>query len=495
MEDYRAPPRASSLIESMRDIGYSFETALADILDNSITAKSSEIDIFCDADGHSPVIAILDNGIGMSREKLLDAMRPGSQNPLNSRTEGDLGRFGLGMKTASFSQCRRLTVITRDGRSVTAALWDLQYVADTDDWLLQVLDSDEIAEVPFVAKLNDSGTLVVWETLDRLSDETQKTSLKDHLYEQLDHARHHLQLVFHRFLSGERPFRKIVIRINGTEIEAFDPYNSKHPATQHSPEETIPVAGAEVIVQSYVLPHHNKASKADWEKYAGDGGYLRNQGFYVYRAGRLIVHGTWFRLSKQSELTKLARVRVDMPTELDHLWKIDVKKASASPPLIVRQRLKTIIDKIAGASNRVYTMRGARICEPGITPFWSRRIDKNQISYELNREHPTIASFMERLDDGKAAEFEALLGIVEKSFPMDALFSDIASKPESVDTSPVNDDALRGLISLTVGYLRESGSSDDQIIEQLAKADPFRTHWTVAEPLVRYELGGNSHGQ
>lgn len=495
MEDYRAPPRASSLIESMRDIGYSFETALADIVDNSITANSKQIDIFCDADSEQPVIAILDNGSGMDGGKLLDAMRPGSQNPLDNRAEGDLGRFGLGMKTASFSQCRRLTVVTLNAGLLNAARWDLDYVADKDDWLLQVLNETEIAETSFIDRLNDSGTLVVWEKLDRLSDETQKTSLKDHLYEQLDQARHHLELVFHRFLAGEKPFRKISIRINGAEVNAFDPYNSKHPATIPSPEERILVSGAHVVVQSFVLPHHNKASKDEWEKYAGDGGYLRNQGFYVYRAGRLIVHGTWFRLIKQSELTKLARVRVDMPTELDHLWKIDVKKASASPPLIVRQRLKTIIDKIAGASNRVYTQRGARITDPRVTPFWTRRVDKNQISYEVNREHPTLASFAEKLDDRNAADFEALLSIIEKSFPMDALFSDIASKPESVDTSPVTDEALRGLISLTVSYLRDSNMSDEQIVEQLSKSDPYRTHWKVAEPLVRYELGEDLHAQ
>ena len=238
-----------------------------------------------------------------------------------------------------------------------------------------------------------------------------------------------------------------------------------------------------------MLPHHNKASKPDWEKYAGDGGYLRNQGFYVYRAGRLIVHGTWFRLTRQSELTKLARVRVDMPTELDHLWKIDVKKASASPPLIVRQRLKTIIDKIAGASNRVYTQRGARISDPGITPFWQRRIDKNQISYEINRDHPTMSSFIEALDETRARHFDSLLSVVEKSFPMDALYSDIASKAESVDTSAIADATLQELVSITVRYLRDSENTDEQIVEQMAKSDPYRSYWKVAEAMVRYELG------
>jgi hypothetical protein len=178
-----------------------------------------------------------------------------------------------------------------------------------------------------------------------------------------------------------------------------------------------------------------------------------------------------------------------MPTELDHLWKIDVKKASASPPLVVRQRLRTIIDKIAGASNRVYKQRGARLSDPGITPFWSRRIDKNQISFEINREHPTISGFFEELDGGRAACFDSLLNIIEKTFPMDAVYSDISSEPESVDTGEILEDELRNLIAPTVRYLRDSKQTDDQIIQRLSKVDPFRTQWKVAEAIVRYELG------
>ena len=239
-----------------------------------------------------------------------------------------------------------------------------------------------------------------------------------------------------------------------------------------------------------MLPHHKKASKQDWEKYAGDGGYLRNQGFYVYRSGRLIIHGTWFRLVKQSELTKLARVQVDMPVELDDLWKIDVKKASAAPPLVVRQRLKSVIDKIAGASNRVYTERGRRIVESNTTPFWARRVDKNQISYELNRQNPTIAGLFERLDEAQATEFEGVLKLIERSFPSDALFSDLAARPENIEFGPIDTDLLKGTLKLTIGYLREAGLDDEQIVHQLRRSDPYSRNWEVAEPIVQEELRG-----
>lgn len=495
MHDYRAPPHASALIESMRDIGYSFSTALADIIDNSITANSSIIEILCDADRTSPVIAILDDGQGMTEKQLIEAMRPGSTNPLDSRKPGDLGRFGLGMKTASFSQCRRLTVITRKHSKTSAARWDLDYVSRKNDWLIQRPDPKEIDDLPFIGKLGHSGTLVLWENLDRLTDHTQKTTAKDHLFEQLDLARRHLELVFHRFLNSEKGLNSIDIKMNGRSIEAFDPFHSTHKATQHQPKETIKIGGARVVVQSFVLPHHKKVSKSDWAKYAGDGGYLKNQGFYVYRSGRLIIHGTWFRLIPQSELTKLARVQVDMPTALDHLWKIDVKKASAAPPLVVRQRLKAVIDNIAGASNRVYTAKGAQIRDANLTPFWIRRVNKNEISYELNRSHPTFSGFAQTLDDQQARRLEAMMAVIERSFPVDALFSDVAGKPEHLRSGNLGEDVLKELIGLTVPHLRDEKLSDEQILDKLKRADPYKSNWEVAEKLITYELGDSNRAR
>ena len=155
MKHYKAAPRASALIESMRDIGYSFETAIADIIDNSITAQATTVELYCDINNSCPVIAIVDNGSGMTEQELLQAMRPGSRNPLDNRRDGDLGRFGLGLKTASFSQCRRLTVITRRGMETHAACWDLDYVSQKDDWLLQILDSRAIEKLPFSDQLGD----------------------------------------------------------------------------------------------------------------------------------------------------------------------------------------------------------------------------------------------------------------------------------------------------------------------------------------------------
>lgn len=482
---------ASSLIESMRDVGYSLETALADIIDNSITAKSTRVDIFCDADAPEPTIGILDNGTGMNEEELINAMRPGSRNPLDNRENGDLGRFGLGMKTASFSQCRCLTVVSKQNSEIFATRWDLDFVAEENDWLLQIPTKEEVNKMPFIERLGDKGTLVIWQKMDRLKDQTRNTLLKDYLYEQIDCSRLHLELVFHRFITGENKIPKVVICINNRKVEALDPFNSKHPATQRLPDEEIKVAGATVRVRPYILPHHKKVSQEDWKKHAGEGDYLQNQGLYIYRAGRLIVHGTWFRLARKAELTKLARVQVDMPTELDHLWKIDVKKASASPPLIFRERLKRIIDKIAEPSKRVYTDKGQKIAELGLTPVWIRRVDKNLVSYKINREHPVISGFLKKLEEEQAKSFVVLLAAVEKMFPADALFSDMANNPEEIDKPSMTDDELVYLLEFTVSYLRDSELTNPDIVEKLQSVEPYTSVWQIAEPKLKYILERN----
>lgn len=142
-----AAPHASILIESMRDIGYTLETALADIVDNSIAAGATKISIFSDINNSDPKICILDNGEGMNKEKLYDAMRPGSRNPLEMRDSHDLGRFGLGLKTASFSQCRKITILTKNKLETSAACWDLDFVAKINKWLVVI--PSNISEIPW----------------------------------------------------------------------------------------------------------------------------------------------------------------------------------------------------------------------------------------------------------------------------------------------------------------------------------------------------------
>ena len=238
-------------------------------------------------------LAILDDGQGMDRDTLIEAMRPGSQNPLDSREENDLGRFGLGLKTASFSQCRKLTVVSSKNNIKTAALWDLDYVTEQNDWSLQLPEKEDLDSVYIVDNLEENGTLVIWENTDRILDDTVAEKTEYIVYEKIQDLQKHLEVVFHRYLAGKD---KISIYINDTQLKPFDPFFTSHSATDELQEEIISVNGEKVHIQPYLLPHYTKVSAQDYEYYEGIGGYLKNQGFYVYRNRRLLIFGTWFRL-------------------------------------------------------------------------------------------------------------------------------------------------------------------------------------------------------
>lgn len=474
-------PRASIMIESMRDIGYSLQTAIADLVDNSITAGARNIELLADTTSPEPAIGVLDDGAGMSKNELLEAMRPGSRSPLDRRAKDDLGRFGLGLKTASFSQCRRVSVISRKNGKTFCAIWDLDLVAKTDKWEVEIPEG--IDSIPWSEKLESDGTLVVWQKLDRLVSEESGND-QQNLVRQIRETEEHLGLVFHRFLSGEAGLRSVAISLNGGNIEPFDPFNSQHPATTYEPEEIFSLGGKKIRIQSFTLPHHNKVGNEEWERYAGREGYNKNQGFYLYRGKRLIVHGTWFNIIRQTELTKLSRVRIDIPNGMDAEWKIDVKKASAQPPALVRNRLKKIIDPLSAGSKRAYKARGARLVDKNRLPVWTRRQDKNQIFYSINQEHPAFGGFAEKLDDDKKREFAQLLNLVGAAMPIGALVADAGNDPKNVVMERIEDDDFGDLVSRTYTALKSGNIPDDEIRLMMQSAEPFRSMWETVESLI-----------
>ncbi len=202
-----ATPYAASLIEGHRDFGYSLETALADIIDNAITAGAQKVELVADTVAEEPWIALADDGSGMSEIELIEAMRLGSKNPTDKRAAEDLGRFGLGLKSASFSQCRSLTVLTRRDATASCARWDLDRVAKRNDWSLELIDNPEL--VIGHDLLPQRGTVVIWKKLDRLSGgyNHDRSKCTAHMNAELSRAERHLRLVFHRFLEGARRLR------------------------------------------------------------------------------------------------------------------------------------------------------------------------------------------------------------------------------------------------------------------------------------------------
>ena len=493
MERLSLPPRASSLSESMRDIGYSLESAVADIIDNSIAAASSRVDIWVDIETEQPVLGIVDNGKGMKRDELIDAMRYGSRHPRCPRAASDLGRFGLGLKTASFSQCRRLTVISRKKGNWAGAFWDLDVMSQDDAWTLGVLGDAEIPDLPYVDKLTGDGTLVLWQKLDRLHNSKLQNTSQDLLYEKLEAVQRHLELVFHRFLASEGSRKNLDIFINGHQIEAFDPFCLKYKATQLLPEETIRIDGHSVTMQPYTLPHHSKFSPRELDYYRDRSEFVSNQGAYIYRNSRLMAWGTWFKLVGKSEATKLARVRIDFPNALDKYWTIDIKKLRADPPPQVRNNLRQIISRITEPSTRVIKGKAQRLFAKVEKPIWARYAEHDGIRYSLNVENPILQAFENSMDEAGRKRFRMVLETIEKSVPVEAIYSDYSTNPkefEKADESS-SEETRREKLHMLFDILSSGGQlNEKEFISAVSSLKPFGAHPEEIETFIREKRDG-----
>lgn len=445
-------PSAACLSASMRDLGYSLETAIADLIDNSISAQADNIAIYCDVSADDPVVVVLDNGQGMTDSQLLDAMRHGSNSPKQVRSKTDLGRFGLGLKTASFSQCRSLTVVSLRETRTSGYEWDLDLIDSTDNWVLKELDLEEIKRLPFVSELSKSksGTAVIWKKLDRLIEEDSHGKREEIVNEKLDVVRKHLSLVFHRFMSGEvKEFPKISIIVNGHQVLPFDPFCKKNLATQILPEEKLEISGSEIRIQPYILPHHSRLSPSEYDYYRSRSDFISNQGCYVYRNGRLMAWGDWFRMVPKGEATKLARVQIDFTNSLDEAWTIDIKKSRARPPLIVRERLRKIIEKIISRSIKVHRGRGQKLFQDTEIPVWDRYVDQDGIRFEINQQHPLIGKIICNMTKNERVLFNILLDSIASSLPVEMIYSDYSTNPRDIKQNNNNEDfLLRKLASL-----------------------------------------------
>lgn len=473
MEPIQLDPEPGILIESLRDIGYSFNSALADIIDNSITAGAKNISVLAIPNDEFK-IAIIDDGEGLNRDNLKQAMRLGSTDPRCKRNLNDLGRFGLGLKTASFSQCRRLTVASKRDHCFNAFIWDLDLVVNGNKWT--VLEQSNPGDIPFIDEMGDSGTLVLWEKLDRLTG--SNGSGKVNYDRVISEAQDYLALVFHRYLAGERGLRRINIRVNNRVLEPIDPFNVKNPATQPSPVEAVCPG---VTMQAFTLPHRSTyASDSEYEKFALPGGYLKNQGVFLYRAKRLILHGTWFGIAKKTALTQLCRVRIDIDVNQDEKWKIDVKKVSAQLPEEVRTSIKQLITHIGAPSKRVYRRRGARLTSPEVYPAWNSIKSGNKTIYCINRENPVLDNFNSSLDEEQRAAFKTVLALIEATFPTESLFYELSNNEGSVSFEPMNDDDFSNAVISFFGAMKQMGKDEDDILSIMRSVDLFAGRWNEA---------------
>lgn len=480
----KAPPRATAMLESLRGLGYSAAAALADIIDNSISAGASEIFIEFQWDGSDSRIMILDDGCGMNDPELESAMRLGDKNPLSSREAHDLGRFGMGLKTASLSQCRRLTVASMKDSQQSCLRWDLDELAaePESDWLLFEGPAKNSKEYLISLERKTSGTLVLWEKLDRIV--TSGYTVDDYLALTVT-VEAHLAMVFHRLLEGTNPPIKLLL--NNRPIKPWNPFMLGHPAKPWtSPPASIWTDSGLVVVKCHVLPHHDRLSKEEFKENEGPAGWTAQQGFYVYRNKRLLVAGGWLGLGatkawNREEAHRLARIQIDIPNTADADWKIDVRKSTARPPVALRPWLTRLAEDTRERARRVFAYRGVPMPAQRNTPIeqaW--RVDRNKdgIRYRIELSHPAIAAVLSNVGDAVPL-VKAMLRIIEETVPVQRIWLDTAENRDTPKTGFAGEppesvvDVLRTLFN---DMTHRRGMSIELAKRSLQSIEPFQNY-------------------
>lgn len=481
MEDLILTPYAPNLVESTRSIGYSFETAMADIIDNSISNSAKRIDVQFSI-SNDPYVAIIDNGIGMGPKELEKAMQYGSSSSLEHRGETDLGRFGLGLKMASMSQCRKLTVISKQKDILSAASWDLDYIHKTKNWSLIRYSNSEIMKLKFMQTLEkyETGTIVLWENLDRISDTPKEFDRE--FNEKLNFADKHMALVFHRFLENKSSKQSFDLYFNNRKVEPIDPYMLSNLATQKLEEEILFIEQIPIRITPYITPFVSKLSTKERQLLNGYKDLNLNQGLYIYRNKRLIVWGKWFRLLSDGELKRLAKVRIDLPNNIDTHWTIDVKKSSAQIPSMIKEQLKKIVIRVVGSSERVYRYRGRKVTHDSYQHIWNKIENREKMQYLVNRDIPIFKALEGSLDDNQIKLLDGFVKSIEESFPYAAVYYDLA-KDEQFEEKIHESEQIYELAKNTINGLSDNKNEQIQYLKSLSIIDMFQKYPEVIKML------------
>ncbi|MGV0387968.1 ATP-binding protein [Corynebacterium sanguinis] len=351
-------PSARRLTHSLRDVGYSFESAVADLVDNSITANAKCVEIEIVFAGKDSTVVIADDGDGMDATRINESMRFGSRSKYGN---GDLGRYGLGLKTASLSQCKRIEVFSRQlGGAIEARALDLDFIDAVDDWLITDISPDPHEEDFNPARLQTRGTVVVWKKLDRiLPVKAPEGGWARRRFERLpERLSEYLSMVFHRFLAGENS-KQLVIKVNGTQLTPWDPFAREEAQTKAFPADEFEIdrdhGSGRVRLKRYLLPTRDQFSSPEaYERYSGPDRWNKQQGLYIYRADRLVQWGGWAGVRTSDEHTKFARVSLDFGTDLDSAFNINVAKMRVNIPGELRKMITRPINEVCMLADSEY---------------------------------------------------------------------------------------------------------------------------------------------
>jgi hypothetical protein len=455
---------------ALRGVGYSLDTAIADLIDNSIAAGARNISITPRFADGAASLAILDDGCGMTPDVMLEALRFGGAGPKAPRRESDLGRFGLGLKTASLSQARRLTLYSKAAGAAHAMRWDLDHVMQGDGrW--EVLEGFAVGSEHHAAQLDrlPNGTLVLWELVDFGRDREQVDEAV--FRSELASLAAHLGMVFHRFIERGA----LRIRLGAMDVNAWDPFlEAQKPRSTAVGAERIRTAAGDVFVAGFVMPHRDRfPNDTEFERAGGPDGWHAHQGFHLYRGDRIVVSGGWLRLGhgkawRRSETSRLARIRVDIPTSADFEWQIDVKKSVARPPAAVRSRLERLAESVRDRARDVYLhrARSARPVNANNHALWNFDTTPEGRSYRLNREHPAIAVLVAQ----NPSIGEAALRLIETHVPVERIWLE---RSDDVVVAPASSSMAVECAVELCGALIRQGVNRPEAIARVSAAEPF----------------------
>jgi hypothetical protein len=481
------PPRPEALILSLRAFGYDLSMAIADLIDNSLFAKASRVCVDYDWNRGDPWFRIADNGIGMTEQRLHEAMRLGSQSPLEVRDPADLGRFGLGLKSAAFSQGKRLTVHSKTNNGkLSTRVWDLDHVCETGQWEVGIRPPTDSAYQTGVLDNLESGTVVLCEKLDRLVSQsgTSDETARDVFHAAFRRVASYLEIVFHRYLEGRAQCQ---ISVGRHVCKPWDPFLERNEFTQRLSNEKL--GEPSITVRPYVLPHVSKRSEQETIDGSGLLGWNAHQGFYVYRNSRLIIAGGYLDFSlKAEEHFKLCRIAVDLPNNLDNEWSIDVRKAAASPPPSVRGDLERIAKATRSLAAEVYRARSgvAHRMRRGATKrdVWLKRQQGGKVRYRINLENMVLVRVLAELSP-PPDWIRKLFHLIETTVPHRLIIMDNAEREDcQVDLAPDIAPPPEGLVALCRNMFTERLKTD----KDPNAAAEFVCSWFDDHPAYRAAL-------
>lgn len=491
-KDKQNIPQADTLMGSMRSMGYSFEAAIADVIDNSISANCSTVKVFFPIEATSELaVGILDDGCGMTSEELFEAMRYGSTDSELEREANDLGRFGLGLKAASLSQCRVLTVVSKQGKDICAYCWDFNYIQIKKQWVVKELNNAEISKLPYIEELLDcaNGTLVIWQDFDVIY-KSSGGLVYDALNDLKVSVSDNLSLIFHNFLNAPAK-EKIKMYVNKSRLKPLDPFLESHKKTTMKKERTIAIKDSNGIerlikVRPYVLPYATDLNDEHKRLIGGIESLHAKQGFYVYRNNRLIIWGTWFGMKARAELTKNARVRVDIPNSLDDIWSIDIKKQHASIPKQIQRQLRQTVMEAMDISVKKQTHRGRVENIDDIDYIWDRMEGRGQTYYyQINRDNKVFQMVRNKMSEEDYGLLELLLKEIEQNVPTHQIYLDKSNDAISTEEP---DNRLDEVFQLGVYMINAGKMFGDKkvkdIISDLMKIEPFCKYKEIENKLL-----------